>query len=74
MNVSRETWNILREKKNTCNRTAAVETNDKNVKHPHNVANDFNTFFPTTAGKLNTYERLKVDAFSFYKIYFWKIP
>ena len=53
---------------------AAVQTNDKKLKHPNNIPNAFNTSFLTITGKLNTYEVLKVDAFSFNKIYFWKIP
>jgi hypothetical protein len=61
-------------RKNTCKSTAAVQTNDKKLKRPNNIANAFNTFFLTITGKLNTHEVLKVDAFSFYKIYYWKIP
>lgn len=29
MNVAKETWNILKQRKNTCNSTSAVQTNHR---------------------------------------------
>jgi len=68
MNVSRETWNILKQKGIRATAQLPSIPTIKKLKHPNNVANAFNTFFLTITGKLNTYEVLKVDAFSFYKI------
>jgi len=44
--ASKKTWDILRERKSTCNSTTALLTNQiQKLKHPNAAANAFNTLY-----------------------------